>query len=344
MDALKSIIRPITHSLPGPIRELGIRIIGDQCYDSLLLKVNFEDVHCIRLSVSKVLGIGIVGASSVVKFPQIIKLVNSQSAAGISLASYVLETCSFLISLAYNFRNEFPFSTYGETLLILVQNVVVTSLVLHFAWPSGSAPVFMSGIAAAASALFSPTILDMNTLGYLQAGAGVLGVASKLPQIWVIWQEGSTGQLSALTVNHPPFFPINFFFFFFFFFLEVPFFCFIFRASKIVHCSASQSLTSLLFHLQVFSFLLGSLSRIFTTIQEVDDRLILYGFVAGFILNLILAAQMVFYWSVPSKKALGKKPMPIVEPEGFSASTSAGSSPTQTAPVKRAGPSTRRRG
>jgi mannose-P-dolichol utilization defect protein 1 len=35
----------------------------------------------------------------------------------------------------------------------------------------------------------------------LQAGAGVIGVASKLPQIFTIWQEGGTGQLSSFAVS-----------------------------------------------------------------------------------------------------------------------------------------------
>ena len=45
--------------------------------------------------------------------------------------------------------------------------------------------------------------------------------------------------------------------------------------------------------MQVFNYLLGSLTRIYTTLQEVDDKLILYGFVGGFVLNVVLAAQMV---------------------------------------------------
>ena len=49
----------------------------------------------------------------------------------------------------------------------------------------------------------------------------------------------------------------------------------------------------------MFNYLAGSLSRIFTTLQEVDDKLILYGYVAGFLLNMILAAQMVYYWKSP---------------------------------------------
>ena len=41
----------------------------------------------------------------------------------------------------------------------------------------------------------------MRALTYLQAGAGAVGVASKVPQILAIFSEGSTGQLSAFTVR-----------------------------------------------------------------------------------------------------------------------------------------------
>lgn len=53
---------------------------------------------------------------------------------------------------------------------------------------------------------------------------------------------------------------------------------------------------------QVINYLLGSLSRIFTTLQEVDDPLILYGFIAGFALNAILFCQVMYYWNAPASK------------------------------------------
>ena len=31
-----------------------------------------------------------------------------------------------------------------------------------------------------------------------------------------------------------------------------------------------------------------------------DDKLILYGFVAGFVLNAVLAGQMLYYWNSPA--------------------------------------------
>lgn len=201
MDALRSAIQPITHNLPAPIRDLGVSIVGETCYQSLLLDVNVEDVDCIKLAVSKGLGIGIIAASSIVKVPQILKLLNSRSADGVSFLSYLLETAAYLISLAYNFRNGFPFSTYGETALIVGQNIVISVLVLNYSGRASAAAVFVAALAGTVAALFAENVVPAQALGYLQAGAGVLGVASKVPQILTIFQQGSTGQLSAFAVS-----------------------------------------------------------------------------------------------------------------------------------------------
>jgi mannose-P-dolichol utilization defect protein 1 len=292
MDAVRSALQPITHNLPVPIHDLGSTIIGDACYKALVLDIDPTNTECVKLAVSKGLGIGIIAASSVVKVPQIVKLVRSKSASGVSFLSYILETSSYLISLAYNLRNGFPFSTFGETALILAQNVVICVLVLRYSGQTSNAALFMGLLATAVTTLFSPNFLSMEKLSYLQAGAGVLGVASKVPQIAAIWQQGGTGQLSAFAV---------------------------------------------------FNYLAGSLSRIFTTLQEVDDKLILYGFVAGFALNAVLAAQMVYYWNAPSAKVKGKQ-KEVASITGVSPAISAKTTATQTTPNKSRGPTTRRRG
>jgi mannose-P-dolichol utilization defect protein 1 len=201
MDAVRSAIQPITQSLPIQVHDFGGTLIGDACYKALVLDVDLSNTDCLKLAVSKGLGIGIIAASSVVKVPQIIKLVRSRSASGVSFLSYLLETSSYLISLAYNIRNGFPFSTFGETALILGQNVIITVLVLNYAGRTSAAAVFVAVLAAAVITLFSDRLLPMGMLSYLQAGAGVLGVASKVPQIAAIWQQGGTGQLSAFTVS-----------------------------------------------------------------------------------------------------------------------------------------------
>lgn len=248
LNPLKPYLLPITTNLPNPVSDTLISLIGNPCHDALLLNLDITTrPECLSLAISKALGIVIITTASIVKVPQILKLLQSQSAAGLSFTSYVLETASFLITLAYNVRSGWPFSTYGETALILAQDVVIAVLVLHFTGRDGVAGAFGAAVAAAIYALLvSDTLVDAKLMGYLQAGAGALSIASKLPQILTVYRQGGTGQLSAFAV---------------------------------------------------FNYVAGSLSRIFTTLQEVDDKLILYGFVAGFVLNAVLAGQMVYYWN-----------------------------------------------
>lgn len=61
---------------------------------------------------------------------------------------------------------------------------------------------FAAGVIGGVGALMGDKgPVDMGVLGTLQAGAGALGVASKVPQIWTVWRNGGTGQLSAFAVG-----------------------------------------------------------------------------------------------------------------------------------------------
>ncbi|RAH57103.1 mannose-P-dolichol utilization defect 1 protein [Aspergillus piperis CBS 112811] len=292
IDPLQPLLRPVASALPEPVHDAIISLIGSSCHNSLVVDLDVsKDPACTSLAISKALGIAIVGASGIVKVPQILKLISSRSSAGVSFVSYALETASLLITLSYSVRNQFPFSTFGETALIAVQDVVVGVLVLTFAGRSAAAAAFIAVVAASVYALlFDQTLVDAQTMSMLQAGAGALGVASKAPQIYTIWREGGTGQLSAFAV---------------------------------------------------FNYLAGSLSRIFTTLQEVDDKLILYGFIAGFTLNLILAGQMLYYWNSPAKSQ--KKEKPVAAPTPVKAPVTATSSGVSPKPSGKT-PTTRRRG
>ena len=106
--------------------------------------------------------------------------------------------------------------------------------------------------------------------------------------------------------------------------------------------------------MQVFNYLLGSLTRIFTTLQEVDDKLILYGFVAGFALNAVLASQMVYYWdshaskSTPEHKLMGSGKAALKQPvrdvKAQAQDMKAQAQGQASGSEKRSSPSTRRRG
>ncbi|KAL4813608.1 hypothetical protein BDW67DRAFT_105080 [Aspergillus spinulosporus] len=303
VDPLQPYLRPVVASIPQPVHDAIVSLIGSSCHNTLVVNLDLaQDPECTSLAISKALGIGIVGASGIVKVPQILKLIRSGSSAGVSFVSYALETASLLITLSYGVRNQFPFSTYGESAFIAAQDVLVGVLVLTYAGRSAAAAAFVAVVAASIySLLVDTSIVDGQTMAYLQAGAGALGVASKVPQILTIWQEGGTGQLSAFAV---------------------------------------------------FNYLAGSLSRIFTTLQEVDDKLILYGFLAGFSLNLILAAQMLYYWNSPTKTEKeearrSRKPAIKTEASSSRRSPASSASPSTTSPSPKPSgrtPTTRRRG
>lgn len=283
---LRGILTPITRNLPQPISDAATQLLGDSCYRSLVHNITISDTVCLKLAISKALGIAIIGASSIVKIPQLLKLINSQSADGISFLSYLLETVSYLVTLVYNVRNQFPFSTYGETALIAVQNVAISVLVLQYSGKAPAAAVFVGGLAAAGYALYNESVVSMAQLQYFQAGAGLLGVASKLPQIVTIFSQGGTGQLSAFAVSG----------------IYTPHAGLFFTRKKEHKRGEIKRRYTDDFASQIFNYLAGSLARIFTTLQEVDDKLILYGFLAGFSLNLVLALQMIYYWNSPSTK------------------------------------------
>jgi mannose-P-dolichol utilization defect protein 1 len=173
--------------------------------------------------------------------------------------AYLLETLSTSINFAYNLRAGNPFTTYGETLFITIQNLVIVGLLGFYRKQFMLLLLCMAVYSVFMSGLLLPNLypLDGIWLNYLQAATIPIAAASRLPQIYQIWCTGHTGQLSAPTV---------------------------------------------------FLVTMGSLARLFTTIQEVgQDQLLLVGFAMGACLNTVITIQMLWYWNSRPRKATAKK-------------------------------------
>ncbi|KAG5642237.1 hypothetical protein DXG03_003361 [Asterophora parasitica] len=191
----------ITRNLPWFIRDLGVSIVGQECYTSLVENLDIGDVQCIKYSISKGLGIGIVVGGSIMKVPQVLLILNARSARGLSLTAYVLETLSYAITLAYSFRNGFPFSTYGENFFLTIQNAVITLLITFYTTaPSVRNSKLGAGAISIAVAGVSLYLLPPTSLAALQLATLPLSLFSKLPQIRQNARSQSTGQLSAFAV------------------------------------------------------------------------------------------------------------------------------------------------
>ncbi|EIW83825.1 mannose-P-dolichol utilization defect 1 protein [Coniophora puteana RWD-64-598 SS2] len=198
----------ITKNLPWFIRDLGVSIVGQKCYESIVEDLNLGDVECLKYSLSKGLGLGIVVGGSIMKVPQLLLILNARSARGLSLSAYVLETLAYAITTSYAFRNNFPFSTYGENLFLAIQNTIITLLIVQLT-PSppslskpaqSTAPRVLAGAGAAALAFVALYAAPSEALSALQLATLPLSVLSKLPQIRQNARARSTGQLSAFAV------------------------------------------------------------------------------------------------------------------------------------------------
>ncbi|KDQ51239.1 hypothetical protein JAAARDRAFT_81529 [Jaapia argillacea MUCL 33604] len=193
----------ITRNLPWFIKDLGVSIVGQKCYTSLVENLNIEDVECLKYSLSKGLGLGIVVGGSIMKVPQLLLILSAKSARGLSLPAYVLETLSYAITLVYSQRNDFPFSTYGENLFLTIQNAIITLLIVFYQ-PSRrqtNKPAQVAGAAVAMVASgFALYLLPKDTLALCQVATLPLSLFSKLPQIIQNNRAQSTGQLSAFAV------------------------------------------------------------------------------------------------------------------------------------------------
>ncbi|XP_026517787.1 mannose-P-dolichol utilization defect 1 protein-like, partial [Terrapene carolina triunguis] len=96
------------------------------------LPLCFHPVPCLKIVISKGLGLAIVAGSLMVKLPQVFKILGARSAVGLSLQAILLELLAITGTMVYSLANGFPFSAWGEALFLMLQTVAIGFLALHF--------------------------------------------------------------------------------------------------------------------------------------------------------------------------------------------------------------------
>jgi len=200
--------------------------------------------------------------STLVKLPQIVKIYRAGNVAGLSAAAISLELAGAAASVSYYAPLGYAFSTWGESLFLLLQTLCIFILYCHY--KSGLDARFAAVLAlylAVGVALYTRSVPDLVLPQAACAALGLtrclmacedlagtipvaLGFFSRLPQIVQNMRQGHTGQLAPST------YVLN---------------------------------------------TLGAAARIFTTLQELDDPLALIGAVMAFLQNAAIVAQMVMY-------------------------------------------------
>lgn len=171
----------------------------ESCYDEFFLNLNFLDVPCLKIVLSKGLGIGIILGSVMVKLPQILKLMGAKSAEGLSFKSVLLELLAITGTMAYSIANKFPFSAWGEALFLMMQTVTIGFLIQHYGGRSSRGLLFLVVYFGLLVLVLSP-VTPISVVTSMQASNVPAIIISRLIQAWSNFRNGHTGQLSAVSV------------------------------------------------------------------------------------------------------------------------------------------------
>ncbi|XP_038624592.1 mannose-P-dolichol utilization defect 1 protein [Tachyglossus aculeatus] len=174
-------------------------LLPEECYDQFFLNWDLLHVPCLKILLSKSLGLAIVAGSLLVKLPQVFKILGAKSAEGLSFKSVLLELVALTGTMAYSVIHGFPFSAWGEALFLMVQTVLICFLILHYRRQSLRGTIFLVTYALAVALLLSP-VMPPAMITCLQACNMPTVVVGKLLQASTNYRNGHTGQLSAVTV------------------------------------------------------------------------------------------------------------------------------------------------
>ncbi|KAG9346329.1 hypothetical protein JZ751_006640 [Albula glossodonta] len=185
MDPLKGFL--LTYFMP------------EKCYDEFFLNFNFLDVPCLKIILSKGLGIGIILGSVMVKLPQVFKLMGAKSAEGLSFKSILLELFAISGTMAYCIAHNFPFSAWGEALFLMLQTVAIGFLIQHYGGSTIRGVGFLVLYFLTLCLLLSP-LTPMSVITTMQASNMPAIIVGRLIQAATNYKNGHTGQLSAISV------------------------------------------------------------------------------------------------------------------------------------------------
>lgn len=155
--------------------------------------------NVLQLLVSKVLGYCILAGACFTKVPQISNVVKAKSAEGLSAISFELETLGFLVHASYGLVMGLAFNTYGESIILLAQNLLLVGLIYKYAkMPAIRGVTALSLLVALAGVVLSGHV-DKALVKTVYEANNILFMAARLPQIVKNYREKSTGQLSLIT-------------------------------------------------------------------------------------------------------------------------------------------------
>lgn len=148
-----------------------------------------------------------VGAGTLYKLPQVVKIWRARSARGIALHGVLLDTWCCAVEVAYSWANAMPFADWGEAPAQMACSAIVTLQIMYYERKARLPSLAALGAALMAyqvTLMHLPQILSrklsLRLLATLKALNMGIMLLSKTPQILMNYRNESTGELSPSTV------------------------------------------------------------------------------------------------------------------------------------------------
>nr|XP_046266117.1 mannose-P-dolichol utilization defect 1 protein-like isoform X2 [Scatophagus argus] len=182
----------------SPFKEFLVSyVMPERCYEELF--VNFHmHVPCLKFVLNRSFGFWIILDTFLAQLPQLLKILWGRSAAGLSLTSALLQLYSFSCPVVYAVAKHFPLFAWGERLLTLAQTAVIVFLILHYRGDTLTGMLFL--LAYSGLMVLLGTYGAAGLISMMQASSLAALIASKGLQAGTNYRNGSTGQLSTLSV------------------------------------------------------------------------------------------------------------------------------------------------
>ncbi|CAI5969144.1 unnamed protein product [Closterium sp. NIES-65] len=145
------------------MNELVIAGMNFTCVLAAVAEYQMPEKECLLNLLAKALGYGIILGSTILKLPQILVIIRSNSIEGLSVPSFEIECIGYTVSVGYCLFKKVPFTAYGELFFLLLQSLILMFLIYSHL-PNQAATTWIKVGIAVLTPLPAPTSLPLSPL------------------------------------------------------------------------------------------------------------------------------------------------------------------------------------
>ncbi|XP_057677483.1 mannose-P-dolichol utilization defect 1 protein-like [Corythoichthys intestinalis] len=182
----------------SPVKDfLVTNFMPEKCYEELFVDLNLH-VPCLTLVFKKIFGVWILLDVLFAQLLQLLKILWRLNAEGLSPASILLQLYASSGPVLFAMAHKFPILAWGERLFLSIQTAMILFLILHYRGETneGILLVLLYGGLIVVLGSYAPA----NVISAMQSTSLAAIIASKVFQAVTNYNNGSTGQLSFMSI------------------------------------------------------------------------------------------------------------------------------------------------